>query len=89
MATGTPVVSFDRGGVPEVIGQRGGLLVAPGDVAGLAQAAHDACGLSRQNVREHARETFSIDRTGLAYERLFQRALDGDRPAAGALTSLA
>ncbi len=87
MATGTPVVSFDRGGVPEVIGHRGGLLVAPGDVAGLAQAAHDACGLSRQNVRDHARETFSIDRAGLAYERLFQRAIDGERPAAGALTS--
>jgi hypothetical protein len=40
-------------------------------------------------VREHARETFSIDRAGLAYERLFQRALDGERPAGGALTSLA
>ena len=74
MATGTPVVSFARGGVPEVIGEHGGLLVAPDDVAGLARAARQAPALSRTRVREHARATFGIDRTGRAYERLYALA---------------
>ena len=73
MATGTPVVSFGRGGLPELIGEHGGLVVAPGDVAGLARAATESDGLSRAGVRLHAERTLSIDRMGHAYERLYTR----------------
>jgi glycosyltransferase involved in cell wall biosynthesis len=73
MATGTPVVSFARGGIPEVVGRHGGLLVEPGDVAAMAGAAREAGGLSRASVRAHARATFGIDRTGCAHETLYAR----------------
>ena len=75
MASGTPVVSFARGGLPEFIGERGGRLVAPGDVTAMAAAVHDAAGLSRPGVRDHAEETLGMDRVGRAHEQLYDRLL--------------
>jgi glycosyltransferase involved in cell wall biosynthesis len=80
MATGTPVVSFARGGIPEVIGDRGGILVAPDDVTGLAAGIERAERLSRSEVREHAVTRLGIDRMGLAYTDLY-RALTTETPA--------
>ena len=73
MASGTPVVSFARGGLPEFIGERGGRLVAPGDVAGLAAAVHDAAELSRPGVRDHAEATLGMNRVGWAHAQLYAR----------------
>ncbi len=88
MATGTPVVSFARGGLPELIGEHGGLVVAPGDVPGLARAATESEGLSRLGVRRHAEETLSIARMGLTYERLYaQLARVRETPEAEGRTS--
>ena len=87
MASGTPVVSFARGGLPEFIGTRGGRLVAPGDVAGLAAAVHEAAGLSRPGVRDHAEATLGMGRVGRAHEELYTRLTD-DTPLPGLHGSL-
>jgi glycosyltransferase involved in cell wall biosynthesis len=75
MASGTPVVSFARGGLPEFIGEPGGRLVAPGDVAGLAAAVDDAVALSRPGVRAFAEATLGMDRVGRSHEELYARLI--------------
>jgi glycosyltransferase involved in cell wall biosynthesis len=81
MATGTPVVSFARGGIPEVIGEAAGMLVAPGDVGGLAAAVLAAAQLDRAAVREHAVTWLGIDRMGLAYTDLYAALIAEGGPA--------
>ncbi len=73
MASGTPVVSFARGGLPEFIGGPGGRLVDPGDIGALAAAVHAAAALPRHGVRAYAESTLGIDRVGRAHEELYAR----------------
>ncbi len=75
LATGTPVVAFDRGGVPEVTGSNpGALLVPAGDVTGLAAGAASFArsttpGL-RRAVRADAVRRFSFRRHVVVLEDL-------------------
>ena len=75
VASGTPVAAFDRGGLREVLGQHGGVLAEPGDAGALAAAALRAAALPRAQVRAHAERSLSLDRCGMAYERLFTRLM--------------
>jgi glycosyltransferase involved in cell wall biosynthesis len=79
MATGTPVVSFARGGIPEVIGDGAGVLVGPDDLSGLVAAIDRAEQLARPAVREHAVDRLGIDRMGLAYTDLYGSLLSGEQ----------
>lgn len=74
MASGTPVIAFDRGSAREVIGDRvGGLLVKPDDMAAYVQAIRGARSLDRRTVRRRAETEFSIERMTDGYERVYRQ----------------
>ena len=78
LASGTPVVAFERGGIPEVIADSSvGRLVRPGDVRAMADAASAVAGLDRVAVREYAERYLSVDRMVTAYERAYRRLAPG------------
>jgi glycosyltransferase involved in cell wall biosynthesis len=71
LACGTPVASFDRGGIPEIVGTDGGILVPPGDVAALASAALAAARYDRCSVRQRALTHCSEDAMMEQYHVLY------------------
>ena len=77
MASGTPVAGYARGALPEVVGPDGGVLVEPGDVSALARAVRGARGLDRVAVRRHAELTCGLDQMVDAYERCYERLVEG------------
>ncbi len=75
MATGTPVIAYQRGAVEEII-QHGetGFLVAPGDRAGAAAYVNELATLSRLQCRTHVEQHFSLERMLDAYEAMYESA---------------
>jgi len=81
-AMGTPVVSFNHGGIPEVVlHDRTGLLAPEGDSATLAQylicLLEDDAYWHRlsENGPRHIRETFDLTQQTLALEQIYNRIL--------------
>ncbi|GHO86886.1 glycosyltransferase family 4 protein [Dictyobacter formicarum] len=74
MATGTPVIAFQRGAMPEIIqdGQTG-FLVPPEDCFQAAQAVQRLPLLSRERCRAHAEAKFSLQRMLDDHEEVYQR----------------
>jgi UDP-glucose:tetrahydrobiopterin glucosyltransferase len=69
MATGTPVIAFERGAAGEVIRHgETGFLVASGDCGGAAALVNELSSLSRTRCRAHVAENFSLVHTIDAYE---------------------
>jgi glycosyltransferase involved in cell wall biosynthesis len=83
MAAGKAIVASATSGIPEAVtAEREGLLSVPGDVAGLAAALERVLGdaslrdrLGMAAAARAARE-FSFDAMTLAYEALYQQAVD-------------
>lgn len=75
MATGTPVIAYQRGAVEEII-QHGetGFLVAPGDRVGAAAYVNELSALSRVKCRTHVEQHFSLERMLDAYEDVYASA---------------
>lgn len=72
MATGTPVIAFQRGAAQEVIRHgETGFLVAPGDCTHAAMHVNDLVTLSRRQCRAHVEHNFSLVRMLDQYERVF------------------
>ncbi|WP_328853761.1 glycosyltransferase family 4 protein [Micromonospora globbae] len=73
MATGTPVVAFNRGAVPELL--RPGLtgLVCEADEE-LPAALHEASTLDPAACVAHVEENFSTQRMARGYEQIYRRA---------------
>lgn len=83
MACGTPVVSYDRGGVSETIAEGTGFLVKEAEgVDGLIHRVrqildyspdqyHTMCDKARQHVLDH----FSVDKMVEGYERVYSKIL--------------
>jgi glycosyltransferase involved in cell wall biosynthesis len=67
LACGTPVVGYRRGGLPEFVTAGCGVLVEPGDVAAAAAEVDGVCALDRQQCREHAVTSCSVDTMVDAY----------------------
>ena len=72
MATGTPVIAYQRGAVEEIV-QHGetGFLVNPGDRAGAAAYVNKLSTLSRVKCRTHVEQHFSLERMLDAYEDVY------------------
>jgi glycosyltransferase involved in cell wall biosynthesis len=76
MATGTPVIAFNRGSMPELIADgSSGLLVAPDDVEAAVAAVAQARQLDRRAVRAHVERHFTAERMVDDYLRLYTRVL--------------
>lgn len=74
MASGTPVIAYNRGSVPEVV-QDGvtGYVVA--DRKGMVRAVQRVDALSRINCRKHIEKNFSMEHMVDGYEKAFQNAI--------------
>jgi glycosyltransferase involved in cell wall biosynthesis len=79
LATGTPVVSFDTGGIPEVVGSSTGAVLVPvGDVAAMASAVvalADAVRSEperRTRIRQDAVDRFSLDTRSARLESIYE-----------------
>jgi glycosyltransferase involved in cell wall biosynthesis len=74
MATGTPVIAFERGAAGEVICHgKTGFLVAPGDCVGAAARVKDLQSLARTRCRAHVAENYSLVDTLDAYEHAYNK----------------
>ena len=72
MATGTPVIAYQRGAVQEIIchGETG-FLVAPGDRKAATAYVSQLHQLSRKQCRIHVEQHFSLERMLDAYEAVY------------------
>lgn len=78
MATGTPVIAYQRGAVKEIIRHgETGFLVTPGDRASAAAYIHDLHKLSRVQCRTHVEQHFSLERMLDAYEAVYASSTTG------------
>lgn len=81
LSCGTPVVSFDRGGVPEIVGDAG-VLVGRDDVRAMARAILVAERIDRRTVRAHARRRCSLEAMVSRYLDLYADLVEQREPAA-------
>ncbi len=80
MATGTPVIAFQRGSMPELIDSgRNGFLVAPGDIEGVVSAVGRLGELDRHAARLHVERSFSAERMVDDYLGLYQRIVASEQ----------
>jgi glycosyltransferase involved in cell wall biosynthesis len=81
MASGTPVVAFDRGAASELIAQRRtGMLVAPGDVDAFCAAVNGAVALPRSACRRRVEERFSASTMVASYARVYAQVAARTQP---------
>lgn len=86
MASGTPVVASDAGGLPEIIRDgEAGHLAPVGDVEAMASAAIELLGDDAkwrrfsENARRIAAEGYGVDRVVPTYERFYEKVLMNER----------
>jgi N-acetyl-alpha-D-glucosaminyl L-malate synthase BshA len=91
MASGTPVVASDAGGLPEIVRDgEAGHLAPVGDVEAMASAAIELLGDEARwrrfsdNARRIA-EDYSVDRVVPTYERFYERVLMKEQARTGAV----
>lgn len=81
MATGTPVIAFQRGSMPELIDDAvTGFLVAPGSLDDAVLAIDRVAELDRAAARAHVEQHFSAERMVNDYIELYQRLITVRRP---------
>ncbi len=78
LASGVPVIAFDRGAMREVVGPCG-ILAAPGDVSMLGEAIGRIDRVERAACRERALRCFSTRSMISGYERAYEAAIAGTR----------
>jgi glycosyltransferase involved in cell wall biosynthesis len=76
MATGTPVIAFQRGAAAEVIRDGvTGFLVQPGDSAQAVKLVTQLPTIARAHCRQHVEERFSLESMLDAYEQVYRNLL--------------
>lgn len=75
MASGTPVIAWDKGSVPEVVKDRTtGYIVS--SVAGMVKAIQNVDKLNREESRKRVEKFFSADKMVTGYERVYLRLIE-------------
>ncbi len=81
MATGTPVVAFERGAASEIIADGvTGFLVRPGDLDGMCDAVIACKAVSRRDCRDRVERLFSTAVMVNRYEALYERVTSRREP---------
>ena len=83
MATGTPVIAFDKGAMSEIIKDgETGYLIKPGDIIGMTQAIKKIYDMPnseyqkmRENCRKHVEQNFTVKRMLDGYEKVYKSIL--------------
>ncbi|MGH2508578.1 MAG: glycosyltransferase [Ktedonobacteraceae bacterium] len=76
MATGTPVIAFQRGAMAEIIQQNTtGFLVEPGVYAQAAALVPKLVALSRAHCRAHVEAHFTLEKMLDAHERVYREVI--------------
>lgn len=75
MATGCPVIAFNRGSIPEIVktGETGFVVE---DVEGMVDALSNIGAIDRARCRQHALDNFSARKMADGYERIYRRLID-------------
>ncbi len=76
MATGCPVIAFNRGSIPEII-KTGVTGYVVEDVEGMMDAIHSLDSISRAACRAHALTNFSVERMADGYEAIYKKLTEG------------
>lgn len=82
-ATGTPVISYNKGAMSELIKDgKNGFLVEPGNIDGMIEAVNKLDNLSpqemlslRQSCRNHFEENFTVKKMVDGYEEAYQKVI--------------
>jgi glycosyltransferase involved in cell wall biosynthesis len=74
MATGTPVIGFNRGAIPEIV-ENGKTGYVVSNVAAMVKAVDKISLIDRKACRARVEEYFSIDKMAEGYEAAFERIL--------------
>jgi glycosyltransferase involved in cell wall biosynthesis len=84
MAAGTPIIAYGRGSMPELIkNSETGYLVENEDE--MVAMSHRTESLDRARCRAWVAERFSMEQMVSGYERLYEGAVRGRRPATGTI----
>jgi glycosyltransferase involved in cell wall biosynthesis len=77
MATGCPVVAFNKGSIPEIIknGETGFVVE---DAEGMVDAVQNIASINRARCREHALEHFTAAKMADGYEEVYRKILKGE-----------
>ena len=84
MASGTPVIAFNRGSVSEIIEDKLTGFIAD-DIESAARGVPLAAQLDRSAIRRRFEERFTASRMARDYLALYRRVIEGDTPAVPAL----
>lgn len=77
MATGCPVVAFNKGSIPELIKNgESGFVVE--DIEGMIEAVQNIDSIDRAATRRHALENFSASRMAQGYLEIYEKILRGE-----------
>lgn len=72
MATGCPVIAFNRGAIPEIV-KTGVTGYVVEDVEGMVDAIHNLDAISRAACRAHALTNFSVEKMTDGYEAVYKK----------------
>lgn len=77
MATGTPVIAYNRGSVSEIVkdGVTGFIVDEKEGVPGLVKAIKRIGEIDRAAVRKHVEENFTVEKMVDGYEKIYQKIL--------------
>ncbi len=78
MATGCPVVAFNKGSVPEIIVERKTGFIVEKE-SEMIRAIKKISSISRKECRRHVEENFNLKRMVDAYEKLYYEIINGQK----------
>lgn len=81
MASGTPVIGFDRGSVPEIVedGKTGFVVASKAGISGLVAAVENLGQIDPLDCQKRVRENFTLEKMVESYEKVYQKVLKQEK----------